>query len=520
MELGMENNRYSFIKFVALYLRKSRGDSEDDLKKHKLVLHELCKKYDWKFVEYCEIESGDSISGRPIFQSLLLDITNGLYDAVACVEIDRLGRGDTEDRGKINNIFLNSNTLIATPDKIYDLQNDHDDFIVEAKGFLARQEYKQIVKRLLQGKRVGAKMGNWTNGTPPFPYEYERWQNKFNEKGIVVNDEKLSTYRFIIDKALKGLPPTEIAWELNKQGILSPRSKKWSNVTVYRLLKDETHLGKIISNKGLGDSHSNKKPSAKEYKRNIKSDWVVIENCHKSVKTLEEHNIIEELIRKRTSIPERARAGIYGYSYLIKCGICSHNITFYTKKDGSMFMKPCWYVDAYGNKCTNRGIKINYIDECVKIALEEKRSEYLNKAKEEVNTEDKINEIRLVLNSKRKELDKYEKAYEKVNDSYDLGEYTKTEWQERKVKWEKEIQRVEIEMTSMETQIDNLKIITNDEILHIINDVLDNFEKIKNEKKKNDLLKTIIEKITWTRKENDMFGDFKISFLYGINSER
>ena len=119
------------IKYVALYLRKSRGDAETDLEKHRLILTELCKINNWKYVVYEEIMSGDSIEMRPKFQKLLADVESEVYDAVCVVDIDRLGRGDEEDQGKIKKAFAKSDTYVITPEKVYNLNNAEDKFVVE-----------------------------------------------------------------------------------------------------------------------------------------------------------------------------------------------------------------------------------------------------------------------------------------------------------------------------------------------------------------------------------------------------
>jgi len=59
-----------------------------------------------------------------------------------------------------------------------------------------------------------------------------------------IDQEKYKVYRQIIGMALDGMPANNIAWELNRLGIPSPGGKNWSNVAVYRLLKDKTHMGK------------------------------------------------------------------------------------------------------------------------------------------------------------------------------------------------------------------------------------------------------------------------------------
>jgi DNA invertase Pin-like site-specific DNA recombinase len=158
------------IKDVAIYLRLSRGELENDIENHRLRLTDICKKQKLNFKEFKEIGTSDSIQDRPNFIQMFNEIKEGLFDAIAIMDIDCLGRGDDEDWGKIDKILKEKEILIITPDKIYDLENEEDEFHFDVKKFFARLEYKQITKRLRRGKILEAKRGKWTNGKPPFPY--------------------------------------------------------------------------------------------------------------------------------------------------------------------------------------------------------------------------------------------------------------------------------------------------------------------------------------------------------------
>lgn len=70
--------------------------------------------------EYKEIVSGESIAARPQMQKLLNDVTEGMYDGVLVMEIERLARGNTIDQGIVAQAFKDSNTKIITPIKVYD----------------------------------------------------------------------------------------------------------------------------------------------------------------------------------------------------------------------------------------------------------------------------------------------------------------------------------------------------------------------------------------------------------------
>lgn len=510
MEVVAREDVKMLIKFVALYLRKSRGDVDKDLEKHKKILIDMCVDNNWKYVMYEEVESGDNIVLRPIMQKLLDDINEGVYDAVCVVDIDRLGRGDMGDQDRINKAFSKSSTLIVTPQHTYNLENENDEFNIEMRGFVARIEYKQIVKRLTQGKKVGARMGMWTNGIPPFPYEYETYKDKHNKKGIVVNDDKLIIYRRIIDSYTKDKKSTNtIAWELNKDKILSPRGNQWSNVTINRLLIDETHLGKIISNKTVGNAHVKKKPNAKEYKVLPRSSWIIIENCHESVKTQEEHDKIILILGKMNKQLHRdykATPKKLPLTSLFKCAICGRTLTVYRTKDRkySEAIKPCWYKDEVGNKCPNSGMYIieeiyNDIAEQIYAHEEAIRDRVLNQENSQAESIDE--KIKL----KQKEINKKESALRKVVEAYEGDVYTLAEFKERKTELQSNIEDIKEDINILERSLRYDDKDTNELRLERIK----KFRNTMNHKDRytdeqlNDLYKCVIDRIEWIKQGND-----------------
>lgn len=301
-----------------------------------MTLERLCKAHGWKYVEYLEVGTSDSIELRPKMTQLLREVEDEYYDAVLVVDYDRLGRGDLGEQDRIKKAFQKSDTLIITPDKIYNLNDDLDDTYADFKGLCARQELKMITKRLRQGKKIGALRGDWTNGTPPFPYVYQQYQDTFNEKGLVVHRERYVIYREFIEMALCNKSPAEIAIEFNNRGIRTPKGNLWSNTAIYRILVDETGLGRIISNKTTGDGHRIKKPNSKPVRKVPRSEWTIVENCHEAVKTQQEHDRILRLMENRKTFSPRARHQTYGLSGLIKCERCGRTHSFYVVVSSSL----------------------------------------------------------------------------------------------------------------------------------------------------------------------------------------
>lgn len=509
VDSSMTGDKKYNIRYVAMYLRKSRGE-EEDLVKHETILSDICKKNNWKYVEYKEIGTSDSIELRPVMKKLLEDIQSEIYDAVLVVDYDRLSRGDMGQQDTIKKILKKTDTLIVTPNKVYDLNNEVDDTYTDFQGLLARQEYKMITKRLRQGKKIGARMGKWTNGSPPFGYCYERYKDKYNEKGLVVNDEEFKIYRYIVEKALDGLSPNSIALNLNEQGIRTRQGKIWSHVAIYRILTSETYLGKIISNKQKGDAHKIKKSSSENYRKLSREEWIIVENCHEAIITQDEFDKIQLLIKKRTLIPAGARASKTEFTGVLRCGCCGHTMQIQKKKDGKDLIRCCRYSDSSGKRCINRGGYLQPVKDEIKKAIIQYKKEVLNKL-QGINNKGKnltINQLK----SKRRELKKFQEALEKVQDSYDLGDYSREEFLRRKSKWNSKILETKSQISLLEKQLKFQEQVTDEERLNIINYFLENIDMIEDVKDKNKLYRTILDSVIW-KKVDTKEAEIEIIFL-------
>jgi len=510
------------IRYVAIYLRKSRGE-EEDLNKHRKLLTDMCIANKWRYTEYPEIGTSDSIDLRPQMIKLLADIEQGLYDAVLIVDLDRLSRGDGEEQARIKRIMRQNDTLVITPQKVYNMADDTDELTADMFGMLGRFEYKQIKKRFRRGKRIGASMGNWTNGTAPYPYEYQQYYDeetgelKINKKGLVVNTEKNKLYRYMLEAVLNsGISPNGISYELNKKGIPSPRGTKWNGSVIQRILQDETHLGRIISNKTTGDGHRIKRSKdSKPVKKNDKSEWIIVENCHEAVKTQEEHNALilyfsrDGIGRKRH--PQKPKE-IYPLSGLIRCGKCGHTLTIYGRADrGYLEVKPCWYKDPYGNRCGNKGGQASLIQDAIIQELSRYEQE-LQTAIMSADTDSKDNTLIAEIDFLQAEIRKTEQKLNRINSLVEEGYYTVTEGKERKT-------GTQSQLTELRSKLDILRIkqevsqeVTPEDRLQVLQQFKEDISKDGlSAEELNTLYRTIISHITWKRTESDI--EIDINFL-------
>lgn len=236
---------------VAIYLRKSRADEGADLEatlhRHQEQLRTLAQARGYQVEqEYREVVSGDSLYARPEMLHLLEKVQEGAYDGVLCMDLDRLGRGGMRDQGIILDTLRQSDTLIITPDKTYDLADDSDDELAEMKAFFARRELKIIKKRLHRGREQTQKSGGFL-ASPPYGYR----KTKLGKlPTLEICEEEAAYVRMMFDLYVnQRVGCTVIARTVNGLGACPHRGSEFGRTTIMAILKNPVYIGKIATNR-------------------------------------------------------------------------------------------------------------------------------------------------------------------------------------------------------------------------------------------------------------------------------
>ena len=236
------------LQRVAIYLRKSRADLEaeglgegETLSRHRRALSALAEQYRYRIASvYEEIVSGERILDRPAMQDLLHAVQARNYEAVLVMDIDRLGRGNMVDQGLIQDTFKSSGTLIITPRKVYDLQDEFDEEWSEFEAFLARRELKIITRRIQRGRRQSAGDGKSVSRKPPYGYARDGGLH------LHPDQETASIVRMIFTMAADGHGASRISARLTEMGVRTPTGKtRWNRSTIYAILQNPVYRGHI-----------------------------------------------------------------------------------------------------------------------------------------------------------------------------------------------------------------------------------------------------------------------------------
>ncbi|HCC36012.1 MAG TPA: recombinase family protein [Ruminococcaceae bacterium] len=262
---------------AAIYLRKSRAEENDldTLARHREQLVTFAAgKHISVIKTFEEVVSGERLYARPQMLELLADVEAEKYDAVLCMDIDRLGRGAMSEQGIIIETFKNSGCKIITPRKVYDLNDDIDEQYTEMESFLARQELKMIKRRMQRGtQKTKAEGGHVANP----PYGYKRgWDGKRPTLEIV--EHEADFVRLIFSMYIEGAGGTAIANQISEMGAVPRRGKKFGRTSIIAMLRNMEYLGHTVSNR---IKHIKGIKHKVIYKS--RAEWMIVKNTHPAI---------------------------------------------------------------------------------------------------------------------------------------------------------------------------------------------------------------------------------------------
>lgn len=483
---------------ILVYLRKSRSDDpsmsvEEVLQKHETILTEWIEKnLDAPIPEenwYREVVSGETIAGRPEFQKILKRMESPKIKAILSVECARLSRGDLEDCGRLMKLLRYTHVKVITPYKIYDLEDDFDreGFERELKRGNDYLEYFKKIQR--RGMDVSQKSGNFTK--PVAPYGYDKVKVAINGKKhptLEINEDEAKVVRMIFHWYVdEGIGALKIANRLNEMGLRTRNGILWKKTTILKMLKNEHYIGKIryafrVSQYDVVDQTITKRMA-------YNPDYELYDGKHDPI-------IDEELFfkanRNHAPLP-RTKCGSElsnPLASILRCK-CGCVMDYKARKDRSdRFICPEQHICHSASALYTEVIDAlcEKLEECIEdftVALENTDEQQIDLHKEHI----------ALLESKYKEVEEKEIA---LWEKYTEEGMPKTIFEKLKTKYEEEKKALEDSIVdayqNMPERIDyENKIATFHEVINMLKD--DSIPA----KAKNDLLKTIIEKIVYYR---------------------
>lgn len=498
-----------------LYLRKSRADQEaeargegETLARHETILRNLAASLCLTISQtYREIVSGDTIASRPQMQQLLAEVSEGRWDGVLVMEIERLARGDTIDQGIMAQAFQISRTRIITPLKTYDPTNEFDEEYFEFGLFMSRREYKAINRRLSNGKRASIREGKVLGGREPYGYRRVRVPSGKGFTLEIIPDQAeivRTIFRLYAQKDPLGpLGYTAIADHLNRLRIPGPSGGPWGKETIRGILQNPVYIGKVrFQNRKLEKTYENGSIQKKRVQN--ASQAILTDGLHPPILDLA---LWEEVQKRKETRKPRVKSELTlqnPLAGLLYCGLCGRPMMRLRRSDRDSAALRC-----QNKNCPCVSSRQDLIERKVLAGITDWFSRYTILSTSEEPDENNMVFLQTSIKQITREQNQLSRQKERLYDLLERGLYDETTFRRRMDKLTEKETELKKALASAEAE---LSLCRRDEpagarLLPQMQAIPSIYEALPDAESKNALLREILVRIEYIKKEGGRWSD-------------
>ena len=376
--MKQSNNKKSRDVTAFLYERLSRDDNLEgesySIGNQKKLLAKVAKEKGYtNLVHFLD----DGISGvtmdRPGFVEMIRQLEQGKAAAVFVKDLSRLGRNYIEV-GRLTEEFFPDHDirLVAVSDNIDTAEGENE--LAPIRNLFNEWYARDISKKRRISNKIKGNAGE-PMGQPPYGYI----KDPNDSKHWIVDDEAAQVVRRVYSMTLEGFGTEQIAAQLEKDGVLTPRAywltkgikrpgkgkqqppTKWNSSTITKILSLQEYCGDILNFKTYSKSYKNKKRID-----NDRENWVVFQDVHEAII---ERAVYEQVQQKRGKIRKRrTNNGEHNmFSGLLVCADCGSNLHFHFNQ-GNPEIKYFNCSNYKGNRgtCTSTHyVRVDFLEEVV-----------------------------------------------------------------------------------------------------------------------------------------------------------
>ena len=376
--MKQSNNKKSRDVTAFLYERLSRDDNLEgesySIGNQKKLLTKVAKEKGYtNLVHFMD----DGISGvtmdRPGFVDMIRQLEEGRAAAVFVKDLSRLGRNYIEV-GRLTEEFFPEHDirLVAVSDNIDTAEGENE--LAPIRNLFNEWYARDISKKRRISNKIKGNAGE-PMGQPPYGY----MKDPDNPKRWLVDDEAAQVVKRIYSMTLDGLGTEQIAAQLERDGILTPRAywlqkgvkrpgkgkqlppTRWNSSTITKILSLQEYCGDILNFKTYSKSYKNKKRID-----NDRENWVVFKDVHEPII---DRAVWEQVQQKRgTRRRRRTNDGEKNmFSGLLVCADCGNNLHYHFNQ-GNPEIKYFNCSNYKGNRgtCTSTHyVRVDFLEQVV-----------------------------------------------------------------------------------------------------------------------------------------------------------
>ena len=284
----------------------------------------------------------------------------GLYARISMETEETLERGTIETQVELMKNFVADTEDISVA-KVYK-DSDYSGTNFDRPGFVQMMEdIKHGKNQLCYCKKICPDLAEIMSETSNYieftsawePYGYRKSEEDHHQ--LIVDDEAAEHLKSIFSMYMDGRNYSDIARQLNKDGVLSPtlqrkfyktgekplpESKPWNNYEVKRVLQDVHCTGDSVFGKYQQSVFQGNK------QRNLpESEWLHVENTHEGIIDRELFQQVQSKIQEYTEAYKKKHQQNNGvirnhnfYTGKIWCGDCGNRMTLSRERNGTFFL--------------------------------------------------------------------------------------------------------------------------------------------------------------------------------------
>ncbi len=328
-------------------------------------------------MELADIYADVSFSGtnfeRPEFERMMQDIRSGKIDTVITKDLSRLGRNYIDSGTYIERIFPLFHVRYIAVNDDFDTNRAETDLTMPLKNIINEWYARDLSNKMHASYQTMWKNGEYIYGRPPYGYRKDNTVKK-----LVVDEETAPVVQRIFEMYLDGMTYSEIARQLQQEGIVSP--PKYRYLEQENLEKAETardwyhlHVKTILTNRHyVGDSvHSTREGgfnNPNKDRRVSEEHWIIIPDTHEPLVSRERFEEVQKKIKRniqnlhaRNAALEHEKTPENFFQGKCICACCRKNIGVVRSNSGSNYFYYRCTTTPFNRhmRCTAHG-KIKY----------------------------------------------------------------------------------------------------------------------------------------------------------------
>ena len=431
-------------KCIGIYLRLSQEDvdkktnrakdeSNSILSQRRLIQRLISKNKDfenYKVLEFVDDGCTGTNFDRYGFSKMIGLVKKGEIDCIIVKDLSRFGRNYIEVGDYLEHIFPFLGIRIISINDGYDSKDysgKTSGMDIAFRNLIYDYYSKDLSKKVKSAMQLKQKEAHYLSCVL---YGYKA--SKSDKHQMVIDEEAAKVVRRVFDEIISGKTTTQVAKGLNDDGIPTPgqykgiqykktQSCQWSHMKIHEMISNIKYTGTMVNH-----TRESRFIRDKSQRKCSPDEWIVRENAHEPIVTLEEFKTANEKIKHRKMSTKQM---LSTSDRVYVCAYCGRKLE---KANGTVFA-----CSSHRFHNTSDCEKVRFRKSVMENAIFEALKGQLSLIKRKIrisipDSKKKHTEIKRLLDSLSSEISALDREKLELYETYRFGDLTVEEYMEKK----------------------------------------------------------------------------------------